>query len=238
MTEKELYEGEMTYYKIFKELVDGCAESPYGHQVYNITGEYPKLEGDAVLCKWGYHFCTPVQLLKYLNQAQTICEVIPHGEVLIDDEKCCTVGPIEILEPLNWNERIARLFAADCAEHVLHIFERHYPNDDRPRKAIEAARKFANGETSVKELERASAAAYNAANAADAAADDAAYFAANAADAAAAAYFAANAAYCAADAASTAAYCAADATRLSGAGRDNERDWQAARLEQYLRGEV
>jgi len=32
------------------------------------------------------------------------------------------------------------LFAADCAEHVLHVWEDQYPNDIRPRKAIEAAR--------------------------------------------------------------------------------------------------
>lgn len=32
------------------------------------------------------------------------------------------------------------LFAADCAERVLSIFEERYPTDDRPRKAIEAAR--------------------------------------------------------------------------------------------------
>lgn len=32
------------------------------------------------------------------------------------------------------------LVAADIAESVLHLFENDYPNDDRPRKAIEAAR--------------------------------------------------------------------------------------------------
>jgi len=243
----------MTYYKIFKELAYGCAESPYGHQVYEIPGEYPKLEGGAVLCKWGYHFCTPAQLLRYLYQAQTICEVIPHGEVLIDDEKCCTVGPIEILEPLNWNERIARLFAADCAEHVLRRFEKACPNDDRPRKAIEAARKFANGEISVSALERASDAAYNAANAAYAAAYNAAYNAAYAA-----AYAAADAAYCAADAAYNAAYYAANAANaaynaayaaayaaanaaghvFSNTARQVEKQWQARRIIQYLRGNV
>jgi hypothetical protein len=31
-------------------------------------------------------------------------------------------------------------FAADCAERVLPIFEKRYPNDSRPRKAVEAAR--------------------------------------------------------------------------------------------------
>jgi len=36
------------------------------------------------------------------------------------------------------------LFAADCAEQVLPIFESAYPTDDRPRKAIEAARSGAS----------------------------------------------------------------------------------------------
>ena len=37
-------------------------------------------------------------------------------------------------------------FAADCAESVIHIFEKYYPDDNRPRLAIKAARDFANGE--------------------------------------------------------------------------------------------
>jgi len=32
------------------------------------------------------------------------------------------------------------LWAADCAEHVLPYFEEKYPEDARPRRAIEAAR--------------------------------------------------------------------------------------------------
>jgi hypothetical protein len=43
-------------------------------------------------------------------------------------------------------EREARLFAADCAESVLHIYETERPKDARPRKAIAAARAYANGE--------------------------------------------------------------------------------------------
>lgn len=39
-----------------------------------------------------------------------------------------------------WDERTARLFAADCAERVLHIYEARYPDDGRPRDAIAAAR--------------------------------------------------------------------------------------------------
>jgi hypothetical protein len=50
-----------------------------------------------------------------------------------------------------------RLFAADCAESVLHIYEKQYPNDDRPRKAIQAARDYANGVIGTHELFQAMA---------------------------------------------------------------------------------
>ena len=77
-------------------------------------------------------------------------------------------------------DRIARLFAADCAAAVLPIFERARPGDARPREAIEAARQFARGNLDAKTLREKRAAADDAAYAAYAAA----YAAAAAADAA------------------------------------------------------
>jgi hypothetical protein len=41
------------------------------------------------------------------------------------------------------------LWAADCAEHVLHFFERACPGDDRPRRAIGLARAWARGEITM-----------------------------------------------------------------------------------------
>jgi len=41
-----------------------------------------------------------------------------------------------------------RLKATDIAERVLHIYERAYPGDARPRRAIDAARRVAKGEIS------------------------------------------------------------------------------------------
>jgi len=60
-------------------------------------------------------------------------------------------------------DKIGRLFAADCAERVLPLFEKERPNDDRPRKAIEACRQFANGEIDAAASEAARAAAWEAA---------------------------------------------------------------------------
>ena len=80
------------------------------------------------------------------------------------------------------------------AEQVLNIFEKKYPNDNRPRNAIEAAKEVLR-KNNIENREKARYAAD--ADAADAAAN-AAYYAADAADAAADAYYAANAAYYAA----------------------------------------
>ncbi|MCI0553995.1 MAG: hypothetical protein L0287_23855 [Anaerolineae bacterium] len=38
------------------------------------------------------------------------------------------------------DQRLMVTWAADCAERVLPVFEKAYPKDDRPRKAIEACR--------------------------------------------------------------------------------------------------
>ena len=59
------------------------------------------------------------------------------------------------------HQRLA-LWAADCAEHVLHHFERARPGDDRPRRAIELARAWARGEVTMSEA-RAAAGHANAA---------------------------------------------------------------------------
>jgi len=52
---------------------------------------------------------------------------------------------------------------ADCAERVLPYFEEAFPDDDRPRKAIEAARAWARGEIRVGEARTAALAAHAAA---------------------------------------------------------------------------
>ena len=42
------------------------------------------------------------------------------------------------------DQKVLALWAADCAEHVLAYFEDECPNDDRPRKAIEVCRAWAD----------------------------------------------------------------------------------------------
>jgi hypothetical protein len=44
------------------------------------------------------------------------------------------------------DHRLLAVWAADCAEHVLHHFEGARPTDDRPRRAIDLGRAWARGE--------------------------------------------------------------------------------------------
>lgn len=48
--------------------------------------------------------------------------------------------------------RAVTAYAADCAARVLELFEERVPGDDRPREAIEAARRFVAGARRTKEL--------------------------------------------------------------------------------------
>ncbi len=60
------------------------------------------------------------------------------------------------------DHQLLALWAAACAEHVLHLFESVQPSDPRPRQAIEQTRAWAHGEIKMSEA-RAAAGAANAA---------------------------------------------------------------------------
>ena len=82
------------------------------------------------------------------------------------------------LRAVEGHDREIRLFACDCAESVLYLFEQKCPDDKRPRNAIEVAMRYANGEATSDELTTADAAARAAEDAAALAAGDAAAWAA------------------------------------------------------------
>ena len=61
-------------------------------------------------------------------------------------------------------------WAAACVEHVLHLFTEAFSEDDRPIKALEAARAWARGEITVGEARSAALDAHAAARAVEGAA--------------------------------------------------------------------
>jgi hypothetical protein len=224
------------YYKFLN--LDGT--TPQGYGTWHLPkgkrpGKWMKVTGDLVPCKNGLHVMRLGDLLVWA--AKHLYEVEVRGEVLPADDKVVARQARVLRKVDTWNDRNLRLFACDCAERVLPLFEKDHPNDNRPRAAIETARRFANGQATWEELDAARAAvaaawaAWDAARAAAwAAAWDAAWDAAKAA-----AWDAAGAA--AGDAAWDAAWDAVDARDAAwDAARDDERDWQLQRLAAYLDG--
>ena len=53
------------------------------------------------------------------------------------------------------DHHLLALWAATCAEHVLHLFESVKPSDSRPRDAIEQARAWVRGEVTMMEARAA-----------------------------------------------------------------------------------
>lgn len=89
------------------------------------------------------------------------------------------------------DRRVLAVWAADCAERMLPLFESQAPSDTRPRNAIEGVRAFARGELRIGPVRALAAASHKAAREVD---DPAAVAAARAAGhAAAVAHMAAHA---------------------------------------------
>ena len=118
------------------------------------------------------------------------------------------------------------LWATDCAGHILPYFEEKYPQDDRPRNAVEAGRAWVRGEIAMSEARAAAFAAHAAARDADQAAARAA---------ARAAGHAAATAHVAGHAAHAANYAVTAATVPTDPAAAKERDWQYRRLPKHLR---
>jgi hypothetical protein len=123
-------------------------------------------------------------------------------------------------------DKESRLLACDYAEHVLPIYEKKYPNDNRPRQAVEVSRRYANGEATSIELSTARDAARAARDAASADTDAARV-------ASAAAWVAASADTDAARVASDAAWAAAIDAAI--ATRNSEIIWQTEKFKEMLK---
>jgi len=128
------------------------------------------------------------------------------------------------------DHHLLALWAADCAEHVLHHFEEARPKDDRPRQAIDLGRAWARGEIPWAEARTAAGHANAAARDLTGAARHAAYAAGQAAAVGhVAAHELGAAAY-----AVRAARAAATAGDPEEAGR-RECRWQRAQLPEEIR---
>lgn len=196
-----------------------------GNGAWNRNGKWmPPIEGELIPCENGYHLCRREDLIDWFGP--TIWEAEHKGEIVEADNKV-VVREARITKKLDWDETTARLFAIDCAAHVMHI------GDEVVLSTVLAVTYlYAIGEASREDLDAAQVVAGTVAGAAQ----DAARAARDATRVAAGAAWVAIRAvvWAARNATRAVAWAALDATGAWDVARVAEREWQTERLFEYL----
>lgn len=103
-------------------------------------GEW-RSEKNIKICNSGFHASkTPLQALGYVK-GEIIAQVEVKGESIIEDDKECW-SDMRIVKAYHWKKEDSVALSIFAAELCIKNYEKVYPNDSRPRDAIEAAKKW------------------------------------------------------------------------------------------------
>ena len=123
-------------------------------------GHWRSVRGQLIACEQGLHLLRRDNIVHWLHEGVLWEAEADMDGALIQPDKVVVRRARLLRQAAVLDARTLRLFAADCAERVLPLFEARYPDDDRPRRAIETARRYAEGQATKVELRAAAAAAY------------------------------------------------------------------------------
>jgi hypothetical protein len=114
----------------------------------------PAVEGELVLFENGYDLCRPQDLVRCLGP--TMFEAEFQGDSLECEHRLQVRQARLIRSVERWTQRTAVLFAADCAERVVPLYESRRTGQSWPRDALAMARRSICGETNVVQMTGAS----------------------------------------------------------------------------------
>lgn len=189
--------------------------------VGGFPGEWVGVDGELVMCNNGIHVCEWKDVLAWLDARMYLVET--EGGYVRGGDKLAFRRARLVHRVESWNDRTARLFAADCAERAAGFWVPDYGLDWNPADAIDVARRFANGDANDQELRDAWSSAREAARMDFS-------WAARAVTAAVV-----SPAWAAAE---SVVWFAQGAGRDAGNAVDAEREWQLARLDHYVGDEL
>jgi len=206
--------------KRYKFLREGL-KSEYGDFVWEI-GKWYKHDGEVKLCEGGFHCSKEIgQAFSYVS-GEILAEVEVRGKCDEGSDKD-SWEEMRIVKAWHWKKVNSVSIAIFSAELYIENYEKQYPNDNRPRLAIEAAKNWLDNPTKENQ-ESAESAARSAESAAWSAARLAAWSAARSA-----ARSAESAAWSAAWSARSSAESAARSAAWSAASAARSAAWSAAR---------
>jgi len=112
-------------------------ESKHGEHKWRLNKWY-KIDGDLEICVNGFHCSKYIPDALCYVQGDTLAFVEVRGESIITDNKECW-SEMRVIKRYKWKKEHSIKLAIFSARLCLSAFEEVYPDDVRPRKAIEAA---------------------------------------------------------------------------------------------------
>lgn len=134
----------------FLNEVNGKIKSANGDLTWQI-GKWKTHKGKLKICKQGLHCSKGVyQAFSYI-QGEILAEVECDGRKQVQDDKE-VYSKMRIVRAYKWQKKDSVELAIYAARLVLKYFEKKYPKDKQPRKAIEAAEKYVKNPTEKNRL--------------------------------------------------------------------------------------
>ena len=132
-------------------------------------GEWYTHEGELEMCSSGFHCSKGIyQAFSYV-QGEILSEVEVKGKHQTQSDKEVW-EKMRVVKTWKWQKKDSVLFSIYAAYLCLNNFEKLYPNDKRPREAIEAAERYIKNPTKKNQTAAESAAESAARSAAESAA--------------------------------------------------------------------
>ena len=110
-----------------------------------VLGEW-RHEDDISICNQGFHASkTPLQALGYVAGEVLAMVEVKDESIKQEDKECWS--DMRIVKAYHWTKKDSVALSVFAAELVIKNYEKKYPNDTRPRDAIEAAKKVLADDT-------------------------------------------------------------------------------------------
>ena len=110
------------------------------------VGKWYTHEGGLDMCNAGFHCSKGIYQASSYVRGEILTKVEVEGNCIVENDKEVW-GKMRIIKSWKWTKKDSVLLGIYAAKLVLKNFEKEYPSDDRPRKAIEAAEKYVRNPT-------------------------------------------------------------------------------------------
>ena len=130
--------------QLWKSLKAGLKS--YGDFQWEV-GKWYKCEGDVKACKNGFHASKNIiDAMNYVSM-ECLAEVEVRGNSDKSESDKEAWSEMKIIRAWKWKKKDSVALSIYAAELCIENFEKVYPDDNRPRKAIEAAKKWLENPT-------------------------------------------------------------------------------------------